>query len=344
MNTRQLPIPNHFEPQKVGEVWRVAYQERAAMAAIWAKQHKLQPVAQDQIQTCLLLVDVQNTFCIPEFELFVGGRSGKGAVDDNLRLCEFIYHNLGLITAIIPTLDTHSAIQIFHPVFWVDPSGEHPEPYTLISVDDVKNGVWQVNASIAESLAKQTQLDLQQYALYYTQRLSEGGKYPLTVWPYHAMLGGIGHALVSAVEEALFFHCIARNSQTRFEQKGSHPLTEHYSALGPEVLEGPNGQPFIQQNSALIQKLLEFDVVIIAGQAKSHCVTWTVDDLLTEIQAQDPSFANKVYLLEDCTSPVVAPEVDYTEQADAAFQRFATAGMHVVRSTDPIHSWPGIPL
>jgi len=51
----------------------------------------------------------------------------------------------------------------------------------------------------------------------------------------------------------------------------------------------------------------------------------------------------KVYLLEDCTSPVVvAGVVDYTDDADEAWRRFAEAGMHVVRSTDPIDSWPGI--
>ena len=33
------------------------------------------------------------------------------------------------------------------------------------------------------------------------------------------MLGGIGHALVSAVEEAIFFHNIARHSQTEFKIK-----------------------------------------------------------------------------------------------------------------------------
>ena len=50
------------------------------------------------------------------------------------------------------------------------------------------------------------------------------------------------------------------------------------------------------------------------------------------------------YLLEDCTSPVVVPGVvDYSEQADAAFQRFADAGMHVVKSSQPIQSWPNVP-
>jgi hypothetical protein len=36
--------------------------------------------------------------------------------------------------------------------------------------------------------------------------------------------------------------------------------------------------------------------------------------------------------------------MDYTDEADAAFQRFTDAGMHAVRSTDPIESWPGIRL
>jgi len=53
--------------------------------------------------------------------------------------------------------------------------------------------------------------------------------------------------------------------------------------------------------------------------------------------------AEKVYLLEDCSSPVVVPGVaDYTDDADAAFARFAAAGMHVVRSTKPLETWPGL--
>ena len=47
------------------------------------------------------------------------------------------------------------------------------------------------------------------------------------------MLGGIGHALVPAVEEAIFFHAIARREQPDFQVKGTHPLTEHYSVIGP---------------------------------------------------------------------------------------------------------------
>jgi nicotinamidase-related amidase len=336
--TANLPIPAHFDRAQVGSVWRVPYQQRAAEAAVWAQAQGLPPAAADGRRVCLLAIDVQNTFCIPDFELFVGGRSGQGAVEDNGRLCEFIYRNLGVITEITPTLDTHTAMQIFHPIFWVNAAGEHPLPAaTMIALEDVEKGIWQVNPAVADSVAKGDYATLRNHALHYTRQLTQNGKYPLTIWPYHSMLGGIGYALVSAVEEAMFFHCIARSSQTRFEPKGDHPLTENYSVLRPEVMAGANGQPIAQKNSRLIQKLLDFDAVYIAGQAKSHCVAWTIADLLTEIQATDPTLAHKVYLLEDCTSPVVVPGViDFTEQADEAFARFAAAGMKIVRSTDAI--------
>ena len=172
------------------------------------------------------------------------------------------------------------------------------------------------------------------------KKLREGGKYELTVWPYHAMLGGIGHALVAAVEEAIFFHAGARSSQPIFQLKGDNPLTEHYSVLRPEVLEGVGGERVGAIDTMLIDQLLSFDAVLVAGQAKSHCIAWTVEDVLTEIVARDARLVQNVYLLEDCTSPVVVPDlIDYTDKADESFQRFAAAGMHLVRSTEPLASW-----
>lgn len=321
-----LPLPDFFDPDAVATVYRVPYQDRATAAQDWRQRHDLPPARLDSVRVCLLLIDVQNTFCLPEFELFVGGRSGRGAVEDNQRLCQFIYRNLGQITAIAPTLDTHNAAQIFHPLFWVDSQGNHPAPMTNITHGAVAAGEWHINPEMAPYLSP---ADLNAFALHYTQRLEGEGKYPLTIWPYHSMLGGIGHSLVSAVEEACFFHAIARNSPTRYELKGSNPLTENYSVLRPEVLEDGQGTAIAQKNTAFINTLLDFDAVIVAGQAKSHCVAWTVADLLTEIQLRDPKLAQKIYLLEDCTSPVVVPGVvDFTNQADAAYQRFAAAGMH----------------
>jgi nicotinamidase-related amidase len=326
----------------VGQIWRVPYEERAQEAAAWARQHGIQPASGDAVRIALMLVDLQNTFCVPGFELYVGGRSGTGAVEDNQRLCAFIYRNLHLITQICPTMDTHQAFQIFHSIFLVNDRGEHPQPFTLITEDDIVKGLWKFNPAIAPSLGIREEFG-RNYLRHYTRTLKAGGKYDLTIWPYHAMLGGVGHALVPAVEEAIFFHSVARYSQPDFQVKGDNPLTENYSVLRPEVLNDATGAQIAEKNTRFIKKLLEFDAVIIAGQAKSHCVAWTIEDLLSEILAVDRQLAEKVYLLEDCSSPVVVPGVvDYTDQADAAFRKYAEAGMHLVRSTDPIARWPGI--
>jgi nicotinamidase-related amidase len=337
-----LPIPEHFDPEAVGEVWRVSYEDRAHEAEAWAAEHGLRPATEDATRICLVAVDVQNTFCLPAFELFVAGRSGTGAIDDNRRLCEFVYRNLDAITQIVPTLDTHQAMQVFHAIWLVDEDGNHPEPYTLVSADDVAAGRWQVDAAVAEALGLSVDY-AERHLAHYTRALERTGKYRLTIWPYHGMLGGIGHALVPAVEEAIFFHTIARHSQPDVRVKGTLPLTEHYSVLGPEVTEGPDGESLGGHDVEFVEKLLSFDAVVIAGQAKSHCVAWTIDDMLRSPALGERELAQKTYLLEDCTSPVVVPGVtDYTEEAEAAFARFAEAGMHIVRSTDPIESWPGI--
>ena len=131
MSRSEIPVPPHFHPEKVGEVWKVAYQEIAGNAEEWAKKHRISSASDDQFKICLIGVDVQNSFCIPGFELYVGGRSGKGAIDDNRRLCEFIYRNLDVLTQICPTMDTHQAMQIFHAIYLVNEKGEHPAPFTI---------------------------------------------------------------------------------------------------------------------------------------------------------------------------------------------------------------------
>jgi nicotinamidase-related amidase len=234
-------------------------------------------------------------------------------------------------------------MQIFHAVTLVDESGNHPSPFTLVSEEEAETGKWRLNPKLFSHFG----MDEEQgraYLRHYTRKLKQGGKYDLTIWPYHGLLGSIGHALVPAVDEAVFFHAIARLSPPDFQIKGDNPLTEHYSVLGPEVKEGPDGKPIAAKDRIWIEQLLQFDAIIIAGQAKSHCVAWTVGDLLDEVRVRgDAALAAKVYLLEDCTSPVVIPGViDYTDAADEAFGRFSDAGMRIVRSTDPIDTWPGM--
>lgn len=343
----ELPLPPHYDETLVVDDARwLDYGGLAAGAADWRGKHGLKAGATDRTKVGLLVIDAQNTFCHPKGELFVGGRSGVGAAEDSARTAEFIYRNLGVLSDIHFTLDTHRAYAVFHPPFLVDDAGRNPAPFTLVSRQDILDGKYKASPFMASAL-KVSLGAAQQHLEHYTEELAGAGRYALTIWPFHAMLGGKGHTLVSGLEEAAFFHAIARGAQTGFEVKGTNAFTENYSVLGPEVLSTAGGRqlPGAQRNTVFIEMLLKFDALVIAGQAKSHCVAWTIDDLLTDITTKDPALAGKVYLMEDCTSPVVIPGVlDYTDEADAAFDRFRDAGMHVVKSTDPIASWPDIRL
>jgi len=321
-------------------VWRVPYEEVAHLAKQWATLQSIGSAHEDTFRIGLLLIDVQNTFCIPGFELYVGGRSGTGAVDNNKRLCSFIYGNLGHISKIILSLDTHNPIQIFHSIFLTNEVGQRPKPFTVISRKEIEQGLWRINPDVCAELRIDVG-DAERHIRHYTRRLEEGGKHAWTIWPYHALQGSLGRALVSAVEEAVFFHSIARTAQPLFLTKGNHPLTESYSILGPEVRTDPRGEVLDAGDESVTDAFSGLDMLVVAGQAKSHCLAWTVEDIL-ETESFAPS---KLFLLEDCTSPVVVPGfLDYTEEAENTFRSFEKRGVHLVESSAPIREWPGFPL
>jgi nicotinamidase-related amidase len=180
---------------------------------------------------------------------------------------------------------------------------------------------------------------------HYTAELERAGKYKLYLWPPHCILGSDGHALAGVIHEARMFHSYVRSAQSWVEIKGGNPLTENYSVLRPEVLTRHDGGALAERNAVFLETLLAADAVIVAGQAASHCVKSSIEDLLAGIAARDPALAKKVYVLTDCMSSVTVPDgkggfaVDFTHAAEAALERFAAAGMHLVKSTDPLVRW-----
>ncbi len=335
----KLEIPSHYDETKADKIYRVDYQLVFENALEYRKRHRIKPSSMDKERVCLVLVDVQNTFCIPGFELFVAGRSGQGAVEDNKRLCRFIYQNLDRITDIIPTMDTHHIMQIFHPIFFVDSEGRHPKPNTVITIRDIRGKKYVLNPEIVKSLGYADYEKVQDYILYYVESLKKSSKYELIIWPFHAMLGGIGHCLVPFVEEAVFFHNTVRYSQSRFEVKGSEPLSENYSIFNPEVLADIDKHP-VKPDNELLNRLIHYDRIILAGQAKSHCMAWTLGDLEEYIRHRDKSMAEKVYVLEDCTSPVVIPGIaDFTDISDRRFEELKESGFNITSSRNLTENW-----
>lgn len=346
--TSTLPLPSHYRPADAGR-WAYRPDEAAvASAAVaWRAQHQVRPAASDERRLHLLLIDVQKDFCFPEGSLYVAGRSGTGAVDDSRRIAEFLYRNLAAITDVTTTMDTHFAYQIFSPAFWLDRDDQPLAPFRVITAEQLGKGEVRPNPAMAKWLCGGNYAWLTKQVRFYCEELERAGKYQLYLWPPHCLLGSDGHALAGVIHAARLFHAYARGAQSWVEVKGGNPLTENYSVLRPEVLTRFDGAALAQRNTGFVKTLLTADAVAIAGQAASHCVKSTIDDLLAEIVAIDPALARKVYLLTDCMSAVTVPDgkggfvADFTDDADAALARFADAGMHLVRSTDPVASWPG---
>lgn len=341
-----LPIPTFYDPKNAGS-WEYdpVQADLAKAAPVWAKKHGLKPASSDKTKVHLLLIDVQKDFCYPKGTLYVSGRSGQGAVDDSKKISEFIYRNLGRVTDITCTLDTHFRYQIFFPSFWQGKDGGPLGPFRFIESEEIKSGAVKPNAAAASFICNGNYGWLMKYVEHYAKSLEKAGKYKLYLWPYHCILGTTGHALVGVIEEARAFHCFTRQTASLCEVKGGNFLTENYSVLSPEVLVDQNQKPIAQRNVKFIKTLLESDAVVIAGQAASHCVKSSIDDLLDAINAQDPKLAKKVYILRDCMSAVVVPGgPDFTKDAEDALKKFEDAGMHVVDSTKPMDEWEGLAL
>jgi len=343
---RELPVPEFYRPASAGEwAYRPAIRELAAAAGAWRDAHAIAPAAADERRVELLLVDVQRDFCHPEGALFVGGRSGRGAIDDSDRLARFVYRHLATITGITATLDTHVPFQIFSPEFWVDRAGAPLAPNREVAAEEVEAGDLRPAPGLAAWLAPGgDEAWLARQAAAYCRALEEGGRYRLFLWPAHCLLGSQGHALVGAVDEARLFHAWARSSPGRLEPKGMNPLTESYSAIGPEVLASFDGRPLGRRNLDLVERLLAADTVIVAGQAASHCVRSTLEDLVAAARAQGGDATGRIWILTDCMSAVAVPDpgrpgellFDFTPQAEAALVEFAEAGCRLIRSDEPL--------
>ncbi|GEN11128.1 Nicotinamidase-related amidase [Myxococcus fulvus] len=319
-----LPIPRFHEDARAGQLYLERTGEVAEEALRYAAEHRVRPASEDRVRIAAFGIDVQVAFCTPGASLFV-----PGAVEDTQRTLRWLYANLGRVTELVFSLDTHRVFQIFHPAWWRDAEGKPPPPLTSITAADVRAGRWRATRFEAESLE-------------YCERLEARGRYVHTIWPYHALLGGLSHALVPAFYEASAFHALVRDTPTHFELKGEHPLTENYSVLSPDVTE-VKGQRVGEFNTRLFERLMTFDRVYVFGQAKSHCVLSTLRDLREHIERTDRSRMGRVHILVDAMSPVPAPPLnplppalDFPRMADEAIEELRAAGMRVVRTTDPL--------
>lgn len=247
--------------------------------------------------TYLLIIDAQNDFCDYSSNGYSPTLPVPGAYQDCLRLSRLISLAGTGITQVIVTLDTHHAIDLAHNTCWRNEKSEIPLPFVSVTATDLINGRYQLAPNFPSQAASE-------YVLPYLQKLEQLGR-PFTLWPPHCLIGSPGHNLNAELFQALCHWETQSYTPVTVIQKGENIWTESFSAL-KAVIPYP-GDPATDLNQQFLNMLLESDRILVAGQASSHCVKETVEDIL---RFGAPEIKNRLIMLTDCMSPVSGFETD----------------------------------
>lgn len=267
----------------------------------------------------LLLIDPQNDFC--DLPATPSGMTPslpvRGAHADMQRIAHFIHAAGPSLSAITVTLDSHHRLDIAHPGFWQNKLGDAVAPFTSISAAALRTGEFRPRRD--DDVGR---------ALAYVDQLEARGRYTLMVWPVHCEIGSWGHAVHTEVRAAYNQWEERTLRSVRKIGKGENRYTEHYSAILAEVPDPDD--PATQPNESLLAELDRADVLFVAGEASSHCVKATVEDLVERLPSHRPE---RIVLLTDCMSPVAGFESAH----DGFFAAMREHGVRLGSSAELAH-------
>ena len=210
-------------------------------------------------------------------------------------------------------------IDVAHPPMWRDSDGNPPPDFTEITAQEMRDGKW-----------TPVLLQYKQRFIDYADALESSKKKKLCIWPPHCLIGSNGNAVFPVLFDALKKWEENNKKNVHYVSKGSNPFTEHYSAVKAEVTDPTD--PTTQLNTKLIQTIQDADVTWIAGEAGSHCVKETVEDIADGFG--DDSYIKKLKLLTDAVSPVISPFVDFPAIQAQFIADLTARGMQTALTTD----------
>lgn len=252
----------------------------------------------------LLIIDAQKDFCDPNGALYV-----PGAEKDMERLAQFIKKNQYSIEHICLTLDAHPYVHISHPCYWKSKEGKNPDPFTVITSQQVEKGEW----------IPQFQPN---YSLEYLKKLEAQGQFPHVIWPYHCIAGTKGFTIVDILMEAIQAWSFSTGKPHQIVIKGTNPYTEHFGIFTANI--PIENQKDTLPNFELLNQLNQFDYIYLAGEARSHCVATSLNQILQ----LKPEMSSKLIILQDCMSDVPG----FGEQANAIYELATQKGSKLLHS------------
>lgn len=353
---KELPLPGFYDPSHASKwSYRVNTEQLLLEAQAFRKRHHIRSMRrrfrdQYDFDVELYLIGAQRDFCLPEGAMYAGGRSGTGPIDDNRRLVEFIYRNLAYITEINLTFKEHVPFQIFSPSFWVDRTGNHLQPFSIVTAKMIRDGEVRPSPGMDDFRIGYCRTEVRKRALNYCRKIELRG-HRLELRPLHCLMGSEGAALTGVIEEAVSFHSYVHNCQPWFLTIEDDPRTETYGL-----------NPMVAREEGYHRNLRDWQhkdigcgsIVIVAGQPASHDVIRFVEEQIerrsSPAQRNTPDELREalgaIYVLTDCMSAFVRSDGDqrvirdYMPDVAAAFARWSSLGISLVRSTDPIETWP----
>lgn len=286
-----------------------------------------------RIHVCV--IDPQNDFCDPNGGTLVV----PGAMDDMARLAAMIDRLGDKIDDISVTLDSHQSIGIERPDWWKRVGdGAKPSPFTILGIHSDGRRVVKFNAD-ANGLHQTEEEYTTRLPGYmhkggptgkgsfgYLEVLAANKRYPHVIWPIHCRVGSWGHAVVPVLDAAVSRWEIGQFGKANFVTKGNNPYTEHFSAVKAEVPDPSDAST--QVNTRFIQTLEEADLIALSGEALSHCVYSTTQDVADCFS--DPKYVEKLVLLKDATSNVTG----FNHYGDKFIADLTKRGMKISTTTE----------
>ena len=290
--------PKFFDPALCGTMFKPDCASAFLEGRQYGADTGIPASALDTDQRIILcLIDMQVDFINPPTSNYPGNLAVPGAVQDVERVCQFIFDNAAQISHIVASLDTHHLYQPFHPFNWIAgtspaegyETGDHPNPFTIITLADIHGGVWQP----ARMPTRMNEM---------VRRLESEAKKQLCIWPLHCENGTPGHALDPMLMQAIHWHSGARRDQYDLLVKGISGSAEHYGLLQAEV-QFPDDKN-TELDMRVVNKWSKADRIYFAGQARTHCVHETLRQVADVFSTHSPELLDKIFVLEDCMSNV----------------------------------------
>lgn len=271
---------------------------------------------ENKTKNIALLIDVQNDFCSSWGSLYV-----PGAEQSNSNITSFLEKNRLSFSKIILTADSHKKDSVFHKNMWINPEGNLPKDFTIITYQNIIDNAWRVKP----------EFDAERAYDYVRILESLGGL--LIIWPDHCITDTKGAMFVKDVFRSVLTWSEKTETPYYIHYKGTNKYSEHYGIFKTEVPDLNDADS--QVSNKLIEMLDSGDKIYIMGQAKNFCVIKTITQMINYA----PRLVKKLIFLNDCTNnvpggPSGSEGITFADLAQPHFDKAIEMGMQFVNSIE----------